>query len=106
MRGLVDHDEPLFRCSENDGVVAAPAMRISVLKVRDGREERLVAEHSTMMGLAVEDIFTFVFGQAFEGTRPRLSVVHRLPARILCLTKSSAPWPGAVYTCRYPDRLM
>jgi len=53
-------------CAKNHGVVAAPAVRITVLVFVVAEERAAVAEQFHDDGIRSENILAFVFGQAFE----------------------------------------
>src|SRR5260221_13707556 len=63
--GCIHFDEPLLGGAKDDGIVATPAMWIAVL-VRMMTEERaVIGEKFDDDGVGFEDVFAFVFRQAF-----------------------------------------
>src|SRR5882724_511519 len=66
MRGLVHFDEPLLGGAKDHRIVAAPAMRITVLVFVMPKERAAIGEEFHNDRIRGENIFAFVFGQAFE----------------------------------------
>src|SRR5438270_7487444 len=65
VRRLVHFDEPLLGGAENHRIVAAPAMRVSVLVVVMAEERAALLEQLHDDRIRAEDVLALVFGQAF-----------------------------------------
>ena len=65
MRGLIHLDEPLLCGAEDYGIVAAPAVRVAVLIGVVAQQGAMVGQKLHDDGIRGEDVFAFVFGQAF-----------------------------------------
>jgi len=63
--GCIHFDEPLFGSAKDDGIVAAPAMRIAVLVRMMAEKRAVVGEKFDDDGVGFEDVLAFVFGKAF-----------------------------------------
>src|SRR4029077_8625714 len=68
MRRCVDLDEPLLRGAKDDGVVAAPAMRIAVFVLVVGKERVAFRKQLHNDGIGGENILAFIFRKTFEIT--------------------------------------
>ena len=66
VRGLIHLDEPLLGGAENHRIVAAPAVRIAVLVSVLAEQRAAIAQQFHDDGIRLEDVFAFVFRQAFE----------------------------------------
>ena len=67
-------DEPLLGRAEDDGMVAAPAMRIRVLKIGDGQQCALFFKHGDDDGVGGPDFFPFEGRKRGMGPRGRIYV--------------------------------
>ena len=61
-------DEPLLGGAKNHGIVAAPAMRITVLQFSLANQRAARFEELDEAGVGFEDRLAFVFGQTFDET--------------------------------------
>src|SRR6202162_3454981 len=66
MGGLVHLDEPLLGGAKDDRIVAAPAVRITVLVRMMAQQRAAIGEKFYDNGIRRENVFAFVFGQAFR----------------------------------------
>ncbi len=73
-------DEPLLGGAEDDGIVAAPAVRIGVLQVRVASSARCSSSMATMMGFACQTVLPSKGGRAAQ--RPGVGVDMEAPGGI------------------------